>query len=32
MDNWFDMNGRRLQGKPTRKGVYLLNGRKVVIK
>jgi len=31
-DVWFDMSGRRLQQKPAGKGVYILNGRKVVIK
>ena len=31
-ETWYDMNGRRLQGKPTRKGVYIKNGKKVVIK
>jgi hypothetical protein len=31
-DAWFDMNGRRLKGKPTVKGIYMNNGRKVVIK
>lgn len=31
-EKWYDMNGHRLQGKPARKGVYILNGRKVVIK
>ena len=29
---WYDLNGRKLQQKPTRKGVYLNNGQKVVIK
>lgn len=29
---WFDLNGRRLQGKPSTKGVYINNGKKVVIK
>ncbi len=29
---WYDLNGRRLQGKPSQKGVYIKNGRKVVIK
>ena len=29
---WYDMNGRRLQSKPVRKGVYIKNGKKVVIK
>ena len=31
-ETWYDMNGHRLQGKPARKGVYILNGKKVVIK
>lgn len=30
-DKWYDLNGRRLQQKPTQKGVYMNNGRKVVI-
>ena len=29
---WFDLNGRRLQGVPTAKGVYVSGGKKVVIK
>ena len=29
---WYDLNGRRLQSKPARKGVYIHNGKKVVIK
>ena len=29
---WYTLDGRKLDGKPTRKGLYLLNGRKVVIK
>ena len=29
---WHDLNGRRLSGKPTVKGVYIVNGRKVVVK
>ena len=28
---WYDLNGRRLQGKPSQKGVYIKNGRKVVV-
>lgn len=28
---WFDLQGRRLQGKPTRKGVYIHNGKKVAM-
>ena len=31
-DIWYDVNGRKLQGRPTKKGVYINNGRKVVIK
>ena len=30
--DWYDLNGRKLQNIPTKKGVYILNGRKVVIK
>ena len=29
---WYDLSGRRLQGKPTQKGVYIQNGKKVIIK
>ncbi|OWV03637.1 GLUG motif-containing protein, partial [Fibrobacter sp. UWH1] len=31
-DRWFDMKGRRLNGKPTVKGTYYNNGKKVIIK
>ena len=31
-DAWYDLSGRRLNGKPTQKGLYINNGRKVVIK
>ena len=31
-DAWYDLNGRKLQGVPTKKGVYIMNGRKVVVK
>ena len=31
-DNWYDLNGRRLQGEPAQKGVYIKNGRKQVVK
>ena len=30
-DVWYDLSGRRLQGKPTKSGVYINNGKKVVI-
>ena len=29
---WYDLNGQKLQQKPTQKGVYIRNGRKVIIK
>ena len=34
MDNgqWYDLNGRKLNAAPKRKGVYIKNGRKVVMK
>ena len=31
-EKWYDLNGQQLQKKPTRKGVYLHNGRKVIIR
>ena len=31
-DAWYDLSGRRLQGKPTAKGLYINNGKMVVIK
>ena len=30
--DWYDLNGRKLQGIPTKKGIYIMNGRKVVVK
>lgn len=30
--DWYDLNGRKLQAKPQRKGVYILNGQKKVVK
>ena len=29
---WYDMSGHKLSGKPTQKGLYINNGKKVVIK
>lgn len=29
---WYDLNGRRLNGKPTTKGVYVKDGKKYIIK
>ena len=31
-ESWFTVDGRKLNGKPARAGVYINNGRKVVIK
>ena len=31
-ERWFDLNGHQLSGKPTKKGVYINKGNKVVIK
>ena len=31
-DGWYDLNGRKLNGMPTKKGVYVKNGKKVVVK
>ena len=29
---WYDMNGRKLSGKPTKKGIYMKQGQKVIVK
>jgi hypothetical protein len=29
---WYSLDGRRLQGTPTQKGVYIHRGRKIVVK
>lgn len=29
---WFTLDGRRLNGKPTSRGIYIVNGHKVVLK
>ena len=31
-DAWYTLDGRKLQGKPTQRGMYINNGRKVVVK
>ena len=31
-DTWYTLNGRRLQGKPTTKGIYIYKGKKQIIK
>ena len=28
---WYTMDGRKLEGEPTEKGVYIVNGKKVMI-
>ena len=28
---WYDLNGRKLNGKPVQKGIYIKNGKKVVV-
>ena len=30
--SWYDLSGRKLNGKPTTKGIYIIDGKKVVIK
>lgn len=29
-DAWYDLSGRRLNGQPTKKGLYIVNGRKLI--
>ena len=31
-DAWYDLSGRKLDGKPNAKGIYIHNGHKVAIK
>ena len=31
-DGWYDMSGRKLDGKPSTKGIYINNGKKVIVK
>ena len=31
-DGWYTLNGTRLNGKPSKRGIYINNGRKIVIK
>jgi hypothetical protein len=32
MDRWYDMNGRRLNSKPTTRGTYYYNGKCVIVR
>ena len=31
-DTWYDLSGRKLDGKPTQKGLYINGGKKVMVK
>jgi len=31
-DNYYTIDGKLVKGQPTQKGIYVVNGRKVVIK
>ena len=31
-DKWYTLDGRQLEGKPTKKGLYIHHGKKVVVK
>ena len=31
-EGWYNMNGVKLDAKPTQKGIYIMNGKKVVVK
>ena len=31
-DAWYTLDGRKLDGKPSRKGLYIKNGRKIIVK
>lgn len=32
IDSWFDMKGRKLNAKPTTKGIYYYNGKRVIVR
>lgn len=32
IDNWYDMKGRKLNAKPTAKGIYYFNGKRVIVR
>ena len=32
VDGWYTLNGVKLQSMPTEKGIYINNGKKVVVK
>lgn len=32
IESWYDLNGRKLSGKPTQRAIYINNGKKIAIK
>ena len=32
INNWYDMKGRRLNAKPTTRGIYYFNGKRVIVR
>ena len=32
VDGWYNLNGVKMQGAPTQKGIYINNGKKIVVK
>ena len=32
LNGWFDMNGRKLHAKPTTRGTFYYNGKRVIVK
>ena len=32
LPGWYTLDGRRLKGRPTAKGIYVYNGKKIAIK
>ena len=30
-DNWHTLDGRKLSGEPTKSGIYVRNGKKVIV-
>ena len=32
INGWFDMRGRKLDAKPTTKGIYYFNGKQVLVR
>ena len=31
-DSWYTLDGRRISSQPTQKGIYIVNGKKIVVK